>query len=366
MNMLKVFYSNTKYKPMNIALFINSLSNSGGTERVSTLLANHLAQNNKVFFISRLKSNPFFELDDRIKYLYLGKENENIFLNYAKYLYKVSSIIKEYHINIWIDVSTSLSLISIPCKLLCKFDVLAWEHFNLTWEWNWFTAKISRYLACHYAKNVIVLTKTDSIRYKEKFGTSNIICIPNPVTIAHVDRNVDEKKIVLSVGRHTYQKGQDMMLDMWAKTQCRNKGWKLRIVGGGELEEELNERILQLGVGETVEMIPATKEMEKLYSEADIFILSSRWEGLPLALIEAISVGLPVVSFNCETGPRDVVVDSYNGYLIDCFDVDNFAQKIDELSENKELRMKFSSNSLIKSKDFSPIAFYDNWNRLLR
>lgn len=350
---------------MNYVFFIDCLSNSGGTERVSTLLANHLVQSDNVLFISRLKSRPFFELDSRIKYIYLGKESENIFLNYCKYLFLIIRILRKYKIDKWIDVSTSLSLISVPCKLFCHFEIFSWEHFNLTWEWNWLTAKISRYLACHFAKRVIVLTQTDRERFQNKFKTNNIVCIPNPVTIGTVVKASEENKIILSIGRHTYQKGHDMMLDMWRLTKCRQNGWRLRIVGGGEEEEELKNRIDNLGVGDSVEMIPVTNNVERQYSEASVFILTSRWEGLPLALIEAISAGLPIVCFDCETGPRDVVEDSYNGFLIDCFDISSFANKLDYLCDNSELRIKFSEQSRIKSRAFSPKSFFESWDRIL-
>ena len=350
---------------MNIVLFINSLSNSGGTEKVSTLLANNLAQDNNVLFISRLKSHPFFVLDKNIKYIYLGKENENIFLNYLKYIFLIVRLLKKNKIDKWIDVSTSLSLISVPCKLFCHFEIYAWEHFNLTWEWNWLTAKMSRYLACHFAKNVVVLTQTDKARFQEKYKTNNIVCVPNPVSIKKVVKSDEEAKIVLSIGRHTYQKGQDMMLDMWYLTKCRHEGWRLKIVGSGELEAELRNQIGRLNIGDSVEMLPVTNNVERLYAEASVFILTSRWEGLPLALIEAISAGLPIVSFDCETGPRDVVEDSLNGYLIDCFDINEFAQKLDGLCVDREVRMKFAEQSVVKSRDFSPTTFYEDCDRLL-
>lgn len=352
---------------MNIVFFKTAISNSGGMERVSIVIANELAKNedNKVFYVSRVAGVPFFPLSEKVQLITLSsRTEENLYLNWFKYVWKVSRIVRKYKIEKWIDVGSNMSLVSVPAKLLSHFDLYTWEHFNLTYVWNPITTPIARWLACHYAQKVVVLTQTDQKRFEDKFHTSNIVCIPNPVTISKVDKNIYKEKIVLAVGRLSYQKGYDMMLDIWKTTKCKDNGWRLVIIGGGELEKGLKQQVSDLNLSNSVSLIEPTKNVEDWYAKASLFIMTSRWEGLPLVLIEAISVGLPIISFDCETGPRDIVQNNYNGYLVDCFMTSDFSSKIDYICENLELRAEFSKNAISLSKKFNMASIISQWNHL--
>lgn len=353
---------------MNIAFFKSAISNSGGMERVSIFLANELAKDkrNKVYYVSRVSGKSFFPLSKNIRLITLThKTEENLYWNWPKYVLKVFQIVRKYRIEKWIDVGSNMSLITVPAKFFIKFDLITWEHFNLTYVWNPLTTGLSRWLSCHYAKNVVVLTQTDKERFEAKYHTGNIQCIPNPITISKVDSSISKEKIVLAIGRLSYQKGYDMMLDIWKMTRCKDNGWKLVIIGGGELKDVLSSTITNLGLDETVSLVEPTNDVEQWYARASIYLMTSRWEGLPLVLIEAVSAGLPVISFDCETGPRDIVKDGYNGFLIECFNESLLITKIDKLCDDKDLRAYFSHNSMIKSLDFSMEKIINNWNDLL-
>lgn len=352
---------------MRIAFFINALYNSGGTERVSTVIANELAKDvsNQVFMISRLKSDPFFDLSPNVKYLYLSSKMESHYLNYFKYVIKIAGIIKKYKIDKWIDVCSAMSLMSIPAKMLVKFDIYTWEHFNLTVEWNPITNKLARYLSCRFARKVIVLTNTDKQLFEEKYNASNVVCIPNPITTAICNPvDVVNNRTVISIGRFTSQKGFDMLLKIWDKTESRNKGWKLLIVGDGEERASLEKQIEKANIKDSVELAFPTKNIEEIYQKAALFVMSSRFEGLPLVLLEAIAQGLPIISFDCETGPRDVIENERNGYLINCFDLNLFANRIDLLCRDTKKREMFSKNSIRKSVIFDINEILKMWNSI--
>lgn len=354
---------------MHIAFFINALYNSGGTERVSTVIANELAKDkaNHIFMISRVKSELFFPLSPEVTYLYLSEEQESHYLHYLKYVYKISRLIKRYKIEKWIDVCSAMSLMSIPAKLFTGIDIYTWEHFNYTVEWNPVTNKIARYLACKYAKKVIVLTKSDQKLFKEKYKTDNVICIPNPITATTTGRvDVAHNRTIISIGRLTFQKGYDLLLHIWKLTNARKNGWKLIIVGDGEKRMELEQEIDYLNIGDTVELLNPTKNVEFIYQQAAFFIMSSRFEGLPLVLIEAVSMGLPIISFDCETGPREVVDNGRNGFLVNCFDKQSFAEMIDLLSQDEAKRVAFSQESIRKSFQFDIGQILPEWYSMLR
>lgn len=353
---------------MNIVFFKTAISNSGGMERVSIVIANELAKNedNKIFYVSRVAGVPFFSLSDKVELITLSsKSEENLYLNWIKYVWKVSRIVRKYKIDKWIDVGSNMSLISVPAKLFSRFELYTWEHFNLTYVWNTITTPIARWLACHYAQKVVVLTQTDQKRFEDKYHTGNIVCIPNPVTISKVDKSISKEEIILAVGRLSYQKGYDMMFKIWEATKCKDSGWKLVIIGGGELEQELKQQISDLNLSNSVSLIEPTKSIEEWYAKASLFILTSRWEGLPLVLIEAMTVGLPIISFDCETGPRDIVQNGYNGFLIKCFELNDFAQKIDLICEHHDIIERMSNNSIIKSVEYDVEKIMLKWSELI-
>jgi glycosyltransferase involved in cell wall biosynthesis len=128
----------------------------------------------------------------------------------------------------------------------------------------------------------------------------------------------------------------------------------------------LEKLIQKLGITESVEICPPTKDVVSEYKKASIFALSSRHEGLPLVLIEAMAMGLPAVSFDCETGPRDIIIDGETGTLVPPLDVNRMAEALVELMNNGTLRKKFSENAIIASEKFDIRAVVDQWESLFK
>lgn len=162
---------------------------------------------------------------------------------------------------------------------------------------------------------ISVPNKTDVAVYK-KWGC-HAAYIPHLVKRNDLTApNTLDSKIVLNVGRLTSDKRQDMLIRMWSRINDHN-GWKLLIVGNGEMKEELNRLIQELHVEESVELIPATSDINSIYRKTSVFCFTSRMEGFGMVLLEAMSFGIPCISFDCPSGPRDVIIDQYNGYLVE-------------------------------------------------
>lgn len=149
-----------------------------------------------------------------------------------------------------------------------------------------------------------------------------------------------ENKRVISVGRLTYQKGYDLLIDAWKLVNARYPDWKLTIVGGGEETEQRRAQIKALGLESAVELMPPTKSIEKEYLDSSIYVLSSRYEGLPMVLLEAMACGVPAVAFACKCGPRDVITPGKDGILVEQGDVGGLARGLIRLMENKDLRVR--------------------------
>ncbi|HEX8277070.1 MAG TPA: glycosyltransferase, partial [Segetibacter sp.] len=177
---------------------------------------------------------------------------------------------------------------------------------------------------------------------------------------------------VLSVGRLTYQKGFDMLLKAWKNIFDNNtdivelKEWKLIIVGGGEDEIKLKSLCKQLQLENSVTFVKPTIKIETFFRDATIFVMTSRFEGLPLALVEAKAFGLPTISFDCETGPREVITNEEDGLLIQANDTIAMSQAIVRLITEPEVRKKFSMKSVQKAKNYELQHIAALWDGLLK
>lgn len=352
-----------------IVFFIDSLSNSGGTERVTTVLANYFSEI-KHYDISILTINNtgrnFFTLNNQVKVEHLHKKKCNRYTRYIQNLFLIRKFYNKHHPDYWIDVCSALSLMSIPALYKTNVKVITWEHFNANVEWNPITSPLARKIAVKYAYKVITLTRTDKKIYENRFKSNNVLCIPNPITI---DKNSPICNImshtVLAIGRLEKQKGFDMLLQIWSKTKCKDNGWNLRIIGKGKEKENLNNLIQSLNLSDTVSINTPTSNITTEYTNASIYVMSSRFEGLPLVLIEAASCGMPIISFDCETGPRDIINDGENGILIKPFNLEDFAKELDYLTENENIRQRFSENAKNSVLRFDINAISALWDNIL-
>lgn len=359
---------------MKICFFIANLDNLGGTERVTTVIANALVNDGyDVNIISWWGGkSSFYPLDKRINCYHLFNSGRiNIYTNYISSLVRYRSVIKKIDPDIIVDVCVPLSLITIPATYFSKVKRISWEHFNVKVNWNFFTAKLARWLASNFCNLIVVLTKADYDEYYKRYGARNVIKIVNPLTVVVNQHSALTSKNVIAVGRLTHQKGFDLLLQAWhyllqlevGKNEI--KQWKLNIVGGGEEDTALKQLCSKLGLDENVRFIEPTKDIEAYYKNATIFVLSSRFEGLPLALIEAKAFGLPTISFDCETGPREVISDHIDGLLVEAGNYKALAVSIASLINNPATCRQYANKSLEKAKTFALPEIVAKWNKIL-
>jgi len=352
-----------------IVFLINKLSETGGSERVATVLANQLVKvGYEVSFISWIgPKESFFDLDKSISIYSLYDNPINIYKNYFSSLIKYRRLLKTICPDKVIDVCTAMSLLSVPATLFTSSQLITWEHFNTSVNWNFLTARLSRFLAAQFSHKVITLTELDRINYENKFYAKNAVCISNPVTIVigEEDKADLSVKNVLAIGRHTNQKGFDLLLQAWRKVCNVNREWMLTIVGDGELTDQLTALASSLKLNDNVIFENPTNNVSQYYKNSSIYVMSSRFEGLPLVLIEAKSFGLPIVSFDCKTGPREIVRPEIDGILVPPENVDLLAKSLIELMSNPNKRKDFSDRSFEDVKRFSISSFVNKWQEIL-
>ena len=262
-----------------------------------------------------------------------------------------------------IIIDAGRSFVNIPAAR--RFTTITWEHFNTTVNWH-LGHRLSRKIAARYSDCIVTLTQPDAKVYLERFHARRACCIYNPVTIDVSQVAVPDGHYVLALGRYSYQKGFDLLLRAWSAVEVK-QDWKLLLVGSGDRQRELVRLCDSLALNDSVEMLPTTNDVVGLYRRCGIFALSSRFEGLPLVLIEAGAMGLPMVAFDCPTGPSDIVADGQSGYLVKNGDTAAFAERMQLLirDEGKRRQMGAKAAEITRSR-FDMHSIMEQWESLLK
>lgn len=247
--------------------------------------------------------------------------------------------VREFHFEKWFRSRAASSFVSKLSAILANL-----------YDYKW---KIKGYDA------IVVLTETDkNDNWKDE---KNVYVIPNPLTRKSVYCSGQHDKVVVTAGRLVYQKNFESLVRVWEKVARRHADWILQIWGNGALRDELSGQIRLLGLQGKVMLMGYSDDVMDKMSQASVFALSSRYEGFGLVILEAMSVGLPVVSYACPAGPKDLIDDSEDGFLIDNGDEDMFAEKICYLIEHEEERVRMGKNAIMKSEKYSIEAVMKRW-----
>lgn len=193
-------------------------------------------------------------------------------------------------------------------------------------------------------------------------GKVRLVRIPNSARDLGEPANLDAKR-VLAAGRLTRQKGFDWLIPAWAQVERKHPDWTLRICGEGNWRERLEAQVADLGL-KNVELPGSCADMADQMSNASIFALSSRFEGFPLILCEAMSKGMAPVAFDCPTGPSEMIRDAENGLIVPLGDVDGFAAALRRMIEDDELRHRCGRGALETGRGFKMEAIGPMWDRL--
>ena len=193
---------------------------------------------------------------------------------------------------------------------------------------------------------------------------NNVIKIPDPLPFK-TDRssNCSQRRIV-SIGHYTYNKGVDLLLQVWAKIEKKRLDWSLEIYGDGNRMPYLD-MMKRLGIDSSrCHLYGSINDVRKVYISGSIFVHPSRFEGFGLVLIEAMACGVPVVSFDCENGPRSIITDGFDGFLISPFDVEAFAEKVILLMKNENLRREMGENARRSAAKYDIDIVGQQWKQL--
>jgi glycosyltransferase involved in cell wall biosynthesis len=250
---------------------------------------------------------------------------------------------------------------------LLGLRVIASEHSNFKVSIKsfpiWF---VKRHIYPH-ANFLTVLTERDKSEYYGRF-MKNVVVMLNPLSLVPV-KNVNllkREKIILSIGEVPSWriKGFDNLLEIFLKISVQYPDWKLVIIGRGD-QSYLLDIIQKSNLAGRVSLPGEIKNVQTFMQLSSIYALPSRWEGLPMVLIEAMSQGMACIAFDCFTGPGDIITNRLDGILIEDQDINQFVCGLSELIENQDLRLSLGTNAIETSKKYLPEKIVKRWRNLI-
>ena len=208
---------------------------------------------------------------------------------------------------------------------------------------------------------VVVLTEED----REQWGLPGLRVIPNAAPQVNVAADPGRSRTVIAVGRLIPLKRFDQLLEAWAMLPAELRScWQLKIFGDGHLEEPLKQQALSLGIGDSVQILPSTGDIYTEYANAALLTMTSQYEGLSMVMLEALSVGLPMVSYSFKCGPRDLIDDGENGYIVPLGDVKALSAAMQKLMRDDALRDRMSRAARRKAEAFQEARIMEKWEAL--
>ncbi len=356
----------------NIAFIITSLE-SGGAERVVSELANTFIKDYNVLIITLYKCSPFYKLNEEISLEYCTENYSSEISVFKKfnlhYLFnkKIYKYLRMYKIDIAASFMFSSNIYSyLPSKLL-KIPLIISERSNPNvYTLNKYN-KILRKLI--YKRTNILVVQTEYIcNYFSKIvNESNIEIIQNPLSIELSKKkkpSTAKTNTILNVGRLDSNKSQDLLIKAFANID--NSAWKLVFVGDGAKRKDYEKLTIDLGIQNNVIFAGNIKNIEHYYNSSKIFVFTSKSEGFPNALLEAMYFELPCISTNCSSGPSELITNKKNGVLIPVNDQRQLEKELELLMSKPDLQLEYGKKAHKKVSENNNIdAIYSKWNNII-
>ena len=350
---------------MKLLYVIEHISTVGGLERILIDKMNALAAEEGfqivLMTVWQDKASPAFPLDRRIEQVCLGVKRPASALGMLAamprvlYIYnnKVRAIAPDVVIH-FRAIGAMLTAFS-SWKGYTVFEAhTARPHSNHRWLYPFMERK---------ADAVVCLTKGDAMNYPK---ARRVEVIPNFTDVVNMDspKSSSSQNSCLFVGRLSPQKNPLRLLCMWKDIVAKHPNWVLDIYGTGELEERVRAEIARLGIDNSVIMHGYTKDMAQVYAGAEMLLLCSHTEGLPMVVMEAMRYGLPVVSTDCQYGPADMIENGKNGFLVTQNDDEAFVNAVSELMADEALRKRMGERARKTSARYSREAIVERWKKM--
>jgi len=347
------------------------LSVYGGVEKVTVSLAAELAEYYEVYVVSlcMADSRPAFPLDERVHFSVLcGKPDRLRYLRKAsKTLF--NDFVREHNIRFVIFQGNYACYAAGTVLKDRNVRTVFFDHGALMNQWDRKDIRFIRWICSRKCSYVVTLTEQSRNDYIKKFRLreNRVRCIYNwiddtvPASAAY---DADSKRVI-SAGRFTYEKGFDHLIKIFAPAAERHPDWHLDIFGDGEEREKIEALIREYDAGDNIHLCGMVDDLDRRYGNYAMYVLPSYREGMPLVLLEAKHNRLPIVSFDIDTGPREIIEDGVNGCLIKPYDTEAMTEAMEKLMEDRDLRISMSEHAWDDMEKFSKDTITGQWVSLI-
>lgn len=373
-----------------IAFVISGLNKTGGIETVVKVIALKLKENyeivtigvdnvdniNNINFVARKYDNVKEKLVSTCirginKYTNLLSYNYNILEKYyfsKETQKKLLSILIDYNIDVCIGVAGYNSMLLGKIAPYTRTKCIGWQHnsyeayfenkYRYLWHQNTLFSKLVNNLDSY-----VVLNQHDAGMLSQSLGVScNVIVNPRSFETDNISKL--ENKVFMAAGRLTYAKGFDILIEAFSYFTQKDGEWKLKIYGEGEEKNHLKSLISKYKMEDRIMLMGNTDDIQTAFLDASVFCLSSRWEGMPMIILEALEMGVPIVAFDI-TAMEPLVDNEINGIIVDAYNSRKFANAMLSIAQSNEIRNSFGKKAREKAKCFSLDNIIVQWENLI-
>ena len=361
---------------MKIVYLIDQTHLHGGIEKILSQKANYLADVSKdeVFIVTteQLSKQPCYNLSPVIKQIdlnipYIRNKSyyhpiniKNIFLNYVR----LKKLLKRIKPDVVISKSFSPDQYLLPFLSLPK--IIKEIHFSgsvIEKGLNFLDTFLFKKIIKKY-DHLVILNQDEKQYYK--YG--NLKVISNFISCPDTTSFGDKENIIIAAGRLAPVKQFDHLIKAWSIIAYQFPGWEVHIYGQGSehVENELNKLIVNLKLNSTVKLLGVTSHLQDKLELAKIYAMTSATECFPMVLLEAMNAGCVCVSYDCPNGPRNIIVDNFDGLLVEDQNIEDFSVKISQIIRDENKRIIFAQNAEIRSLKFSEGKIMNEWLNLFK
>lgn len=353
--------------------FVNyDMTVTGGVEQVTTSLANAFCNDYEVYIFAifgKGKEVPY-DWDERIHYHAELVWDCRIRTRMKRCFAPFRNFIRDNQIDVVFLMENHPALTVSPARFFTRAKYVFCDHGALMNEWEKKDIRLFRFWAALISNRTVTLTEQNRQDYIRKFHVrpKKIQSIYNwiqPEIIKSREGYDSSSKKIITVGRFSEEKGYDMLVEVARRVLGVHPDWEWHLYGTGETFDEIRKKVVEYHLSEQVILEGNVKNVYQEFGKYAFLVLTSYREGLPLVLLEAKACGLPAVSFDVTTGPREIIEDGKDGYLIPPYDLDKMAQRIEGLMLDAEKRAAFSEQTQAGIHKFEKDEIYRQWQALI-
>lgn len=337
-----------------IGLVVNKLA-GGGAERNIVRIAEFFEEIRKFdvyLIVLRKEERETVEITSRLKTIYVNDSTNKNKYSWIQARLSLRKIFVSHRFDAVVAFDLGVNVITLGASLGLKMPVIVSERNNPLIQRRSLISRVQERLLYPFAFKVVLLAEElEDVWAKKKFPRWKVTSIPNPLPIPKSPQQLKEpkrndEKIILGLGRFVNQKGFDLLIRAFAEHTHKFPEWRLYLVGEGPEKKHLDFLAGDLGVKEKVVFCGWSTDPYIWFNQCDIFAFPSRYEGFGMTLGEALSCGVPCVSFNCQFGPSRILDDGINGYLVQQGEVEQFGKRLSELMGDNNLRDKMGAQGV--------------------